>query len=160
MHKCWASYPNNYAQQLMKNSEHAMFLVNKNPSSLQKLILPCLIVRGCEVFGCLELYEEVNIFPRIFKMSGGVKNKMILRSSGNLTLKWGIVNWFKGRGTYIFVLSVVLWSLVYLECSLNSILPEFHFLCLLICFICSLGFSVHITAEKSFLVCYLLEFSF
>ena len=30
MQKCRASYPNNYVQQLLKNSERAMLLINKN----------------------------------------------------------------------------------------------------------------------------------
>ena len=64
MHKCRASYPNNYKQNLLKNGEHAIFLFNKNCSLLEKLTLPCLIVRGCEFLVGLELYEKVTIFPQ------------------------------------------------------------------------------------------------
>ena len=79
-------------QQLLKNGECAIFLINKNCSLLWKLNMPCLIVRGCEFLGVLELYEGVKIFPQIFKMGGGIQNKMALWSSGNLALNLGIVN--------------------------------------------------------------------
>ena len=64
MHKCRASYPNNYKQNLLKNGERAIFLINKNCSFLEKLTLPCLIARDCEFLVGLELYVKVAIFPQ------------------------------------------------------------------------------------------------
>ena len=77
-------------------------------------------------------------------MGGGVQNKMALCSSGNLALRWGIVNEITGK--------VIIFCAEHksIKFGLPSMFLEFSFLCLLIYSICFLSFSVHITADKTF----------